>query len=124
MLDIWKGTYHSEPVCIMYLRRFGQGVELPEGHQEVGGSFSLSETHQARIAPDISPRNRRRQDRSSFERAPRHRRFGAAVSDLYRDSVDARWEHRTVRSGEPGCQPAAAGTCPLSYMAIPLRWEK
>jgi hypothetical protein len=55
--DIWKGSYHGEPVCIKAIRTL-DAARL-RGIRNVCGSFILSRARSVHPIPDLLPRSRR-----------------------------------------------------------------
>jgi len=69
-VDVWKGNYRGEPVCIKMIRTENR-IPLME-IEEVRGSFILSEMYSVHSVPDISSCDQRGRIQPSSERAARH----------------------------------------------------
>jgi len=108
--DIWKGEYHGEPVCVKVVR--GQRLTSLREVDGVWRPFYSVEGVLSSLVPDIPPHYRSEQAQFSSKHPPRHPGFGGAVSVLYHEPMDARWEHYPVYPSEPRCRSTDACTCP------------
>ena len=94
------------------LRWFGDGSCPACGRSKrYRGHFFQLETCSVRFVPGISSYGRRDKNQFSSERTPCHPGFEWTISGLHHESVDARWEHLSVHSSEPGCRLSDARMC-------------
>jgi hypothetical protein len=116
-IDVWRGKYHGNPVCIKFIRTRNK-ANLRK-MKKVHGSLFRPESNSPSILPDLSSRRSRVQEFFPPKYTSRRSSFAGFVPVLYHESMDARRKHYAVHEEESECQSANAGMCPSRMVRTP-----
>ena len=109
-VDVWRGSYHGNPVCIKAIRTRNESTlgKIKRVH----GSLVPSGLNSPRISTDVLSRSSRVQTLFPSKCTSHHSGFGGAASVLYHQPMDVGREYHAVHPEESECRSVNAGICP------------